>query len=336
MIVRVREPPLRRRRKGAFFWVVVVYKFDHKDLLGIEQLSVSDINVILDTADAFLEISSRDIKKVPTLRGKSIITLFYEPSTRTKASFEMAAKRLSADTLSLSANESSMVKGETLIDTAQNLEAMNPDIIVLRHPSSGAPHLLAKHLNAGVINAGDGMHEHPSQALLDLFTIRKKKGRIKGLRVVIVGDVAHSRVARSDIVALRKMGAQVTVSGPPTMIPPDIESFGVKVVFDPARALKNKDVIIVLRIQLERQQGILFPSLREYSIFFGLNQELLKGAKTDVIIMHPGPINRGVEITGDVADGPLSVILDQVSNGVAIRMALLYLLIGGGRGDNLD
>ena len=336
MIVRVREPPLRRRRKGAFFWVVVVYKFDHKDLLGIEQLSVSDINVILDTADAFLEISSRDIKKVPTLRGKSIITLFYEPSTRTKASFEMAAKRLSADTLSLSANESSMVKGETLIDTAQNLEAMNPDIIVLRHPSSGAPHLLAEHLNTGVINAGDGMHEHPSQALLDLFTIRKKKGRIKGLRVVIVGDIAHSRVARSDIVALRKMGAQVTVSGPPTMIPPDIESFGVKVVFDPARALKNKDVIIVLPIQLERQQGILFPSLREYSIFFGLNQELLKGAKTDVIIMHPGPINRGVEITGDVADGPLSVILDQVSNGVAIRMALLYLLIGGGRGDNLD
>jgi aspartate carbamoyltransferase catalytic subunit len=316
--------------------VVVVYKFNHKDLLGIEQLSVSDINVILDTADAFLEISSRDIKKVPTLRGKSVIALFYEPSTRTKASFEMAAKRLSADTLSLSAQESSMVKGETLIDTAQNLEAMNPDIIVLRHPSSGAPHLLAKHLNAGVINAGDGMHEHPSQALLDLFTIRKKRGRIKGLRVVIIGDIAHSRVARSDIVALRKMGAQVTVSGPPTMIPPDIELFGVKVVFDPAKALKSKDVIIVLRIQLERQEGILFPSLREYSIFFGLNQGLLKGAKTDVIIMHPGPINRGVEITGDVADGPSSVILDQVSNGIAIRMALLYLLIGGGRGDNLD
>jgi aspartate carbamoyltransferase catalytic subunit len=316
--------------------MVVVYKFNHKDLLGTEQLSVSDINLILDTADAFLEISLRDIKKVPTLRGKSIIALFYEPSTRTKVSFEMAAKRLSADTLSLSANESSMVKGETLIDTAQNLEAMNPDIIVLRHPSSGAPHLLAKHLNAGVINAGDGMHEHPSQALLDLFTIRKKRGRIKGLRVVIIGDIAHSRVARSDIVALKKMGAQVTVSGPPTMIPPDIESFGVKVVFDPARAVKNKDVIIVLRIQVERQQEILFPSLREYSIFFGLNQELLKGAKTDVIIMHPGPVNRGVEITEDVADGPFSVILDQVSNGVAIRMALLYLLIGGGRGDNLD
>jgi aspartate carbamoyltransferase catalytic subunit len=313
-----------------------VYNFNHKDLLGIEQLSVSDINVILDIADGFLQISSRDIEMVSTLRGKTIITLFYEPSTRTKASFEMAAKRLSADTLSLSPNESSMVKGETLVDTAQNLQAMNPDIIVLRHPSSGAPHLLARHLNIGVINAGDGMHEHPSQALLDLFTIRKKKGRIKGLRAVIVGDIAHSRVARSDIMALRKMGAQVTVSGPPTMIPSDIESFGAKVVFDLPRALKNKDVVIVLRIQLERQRGMLFPSLREYSMFFGLNQERLKGVKTDVMIMHPGPINRGIEITGDVADGPFSVILDQVSNGVAIRMALLYLLIGGERGGNLD
>ena len=306
-----------------------MYTFNHKDLLGIDQLSVGDINMILDTADAFLEISSRDIKKVPTLRGKSIVNFFYEPSTRTKASFEMAAKRLSADTLSLSANESSMVKGETLIDTAQNLQAMNPDIIVLRHPSSGAPHFLAKHLEAGVINAGDGMHEHPSQALLDLFTIRKKKGRIKGLRVVIIGDIAHSRVAGSDIRALKKMGAEVTVSGPPTMIPTDVESLGTQVVLDPVRALKNKDVIMMLRIQLERQSGILFPSLREYSNFFGLNKELLKGAKKDVIIMHPGPINRGVEITWDVADGPLSVILDQVSNGVAIRMALLYLLIGG-------
>lgn len=306
-----------------------MYTFNHKDLLGIDQLSVGDINMILDTADAFLEISSRDIKKVPTLRGKSIINFFYEPSTITKASFEMAAKRLSADTLSLSANESSMAKGETLIDTAQNLQAMNPDIIVLRHPSSGAPHFLAKHLEAGVINAGDGMHEHPSQALLDLFTIRKKKGRIKGLRVVIIGDIAHSRVAGSDIRALKKMGAEVTVSGPPTMIPTDVASLGTQVVLDPVRALKNKDVIMMLRIQLERQSGILFPSLREYSNFFGLNKELLKGAKKDVIIMHPGPINRGVEITWDVADGPLSVILDQVSNGVAIRMALLYLLIGG-------
>jgi len=291
---------------------------------------VSDINLILDTADSLMEISSRDIKKVPTLRGKSIINFFYEPSTRTKASFEMAAKRLSADTLSLSATDSSMVKGETLIDTARNLQAMNPDIIILRHSSSGAPHLLAQYVNAGVINAGDGTHEHPTQALLDLFTIKKKKGRIKGLQVVIIGDIAHSRVARSDIIGLRKMGAEVTISGPPTMIPVDVESLGVKVILDPVKAVKNKDVIMLLRVQLERQDKVLFPSLREYAIFFGLNTQLIKGAKKDVIIMHPGPINRGVEITGDLADGPFSVILDQVSNGVAIRMALLYLLIGGG------
>ena len=297
---------------------------------------MSDINLILDTADSLMEISSRDIKKVPTLRGKSIVNFFYEPSTRTKASFEMAAKRLSADTLSLSATDSSMVKGETLIDTARNLQAMNPDIIILRHSSSGAPHLLARYVDSGVINAGDGIHEHPTQALLDLFTIKKKKGRIKGLRVVIIGDVAHSRVARSDMIGLRKMGAEVTISGPPTMIPVDVESLGVKVILDPVKAVKNKDVIMLLRIQLERQNKVLFPSLREYAIFFGLNTQLIKGAKKDVIIMHPGPINRGVEITGDLADGPFSVILDQVSNGVAIRMALLYLLIGGGKGDNLD
>lgn len=302
----------------------------------MDQLSVGDINLILDTADSLMEISSRDIKKVPTLRGKSIVNFFYEPSTRTKASFEMAAKRLSADTLSLSATDSSMVKGETLIDTARNLQAMNPDIIVLRHSSSGAPHLLARYVNAGVINAGDGTHEHPTQALLDLFTIRKKKGRIKGLRVVIIGDIAHSRVARSDIIGLRKMGAEVTISGPPTMIPVNAESLGVRVIVDPVKALKNQDVIMLLRIQLERQDKVLFPSLREYSVFFGLNRQLIKRAKKDVIIMHPGPINRGVEITGDLADGPFSVILDQVSNGVAIRMALLYLLIGGGKGDNLD
>ncbi len=302
----------------------------------MDQLSVGDINLILDTADSLMEISSRDIKKVPTLRGKSIVNFFYEPSTRTKASFEMAAKRLSADTLSLSATDSSMVKGETLIDTARNLQAMNPDIIVLRHSSSGAPHLLARYVNAGVINAGDGTHEHPTQALLDLFTIRKKKGRIKGLRVVIIGDIAHSRVARSDIIGLRKMGAEVTISGPPTMIPVNAESLGVKVIVDPVKALKNQDVIMLLRIQLERQDKVLFPSLREYSVFFGLNRQLIKRAKKDVIIMHPGPINRGVEITGDLADSPFSVILDQVSNGVAIRMALLYLLIGGGKGDNLD
>jgi len=307
-----------------------MYKFNHKNLLGMDQLSVSDINLIFDTADSLMEISSRDIKKVPTLRGKSIVNFFYEPSTRTKASFEMAAKRLSADTLSLSAIDSSMVRGETLIDTARNLQAMNPDIIILRHSCSGAPHLLARYVNAGVINAGDGTHEHPTQALLDLFTIKKKKGRIKGLRVVIIGDIAHSRVARSDIIGLRKMGAEVTISGPPTMIPVDVESLGVKVILDPVKAVTNKDVIMLLRIQLERQDKVLFPSLREYAIFFGLNTQLIKGAKKDVIIMHPGPINRGVEITGDLADGPFSVILDQVSNGVAIRMALLYLLIGGG------
>jgi aspartate carbamoyltransferase catalytic subunit len=313
-----------------------MYRFNHKDLLGMDQLSVSDINMILDTADVFKEISTRDIKKVPTLRGKSVVNIFYEPSTRTRASFEMAAKRLSADTLSFSASDSSMVKGETLIDTARNLQAMNPDIIVIRHPSSGAPHLLARHVEAGVINAGDGMHEHPTQALLDLYTIRKKKGKIKGLRIAIIGDIIHSRVARSNIIGLQKMGAEVTISGPPTMIPVNAESLGVKVVLDPSKALRNKDVIMVLRIQLERQSGALFPGIREYSIFFGLNKDILKGAKRDVIVMHPGPINRGVEIAGDVADGPFSVILDQVSNGVAIRMALLYLLIGGGKDDNLD
>ena len=313
-----------------------MYRFQHKDLLGIDQLSVSDINSILDTADVFQEISSRDIKKVPTLRGKSIVNFFYEPSTRTRTSFEMAAKRLSADTLSFSVSDSSIAKGETLIDTARNLQAMNPDLIVIRHPSSGAPHLLAKFMEAGVINAGDGMHEHPTQALLDLYTIKKKKGRIKGLRVVILGDIAHSRVARSNIIGLRKMGAEVTISGPPTMIPVHAESLGVTVVLDPAKAVKGKDVIMMLRIQLERQSGILFPSKREYSLFFGLNEDLLKAAKKEVIITHPGPINRGVEITNEVADGPYSVILDQVANGVAIRMALLYLLIGGGKDDHLD
>jgi aspartate carbamoyltransferase catalytic subunit len=314
---------------------VPVYRFNHKHLLGMDQLSVSDINMILDTADTFMEISSRDIKKVPTLRGKSVISFFHEPSTRTKTSFEMAAKRLSADTINLSAADSSLAKGETLMDTARNLQAMNPDIIILRHSSSGAPHLLARYVEAGVINAGDGEHEHPSQALLDLFTIRKKKGRIKGLRVVIIGDIAHSRVARSDIIGLRKMGAEVTISGPPTMIPVDAESLGVRVVLDSAKALRGKDVVIVLRIQHERHGSILVPTLREYSIVFGLDRELLKGAKRDVIIMHPGPLNRGVEISGDLADGPFSVILDQVRNGVSIRMALLYLLIARGRGDTL-
>jgi len=306
-----------------------VSKFGHKDLFGMGQLSVKDIRLILDTAESLKEISARDIKKVPTLRGKSVVNFFYEPSTRTRTSFEMAAKRLSADTVSLSVSTSSMVKGETLIDTARNIQAMNPDLIVLRHSSSGAPQLLAREVKAGIINAGDGINEHPTQALLDLFTIREKKGKIEGLKVAIIGDISHSRVARSDIIGLTKMGAEVTVSGPPTMIPPGIEDFGVQVVYNPVEAVKGKDVVIMLRIQLERQSKALFPGLREYTVFFGLNREVLRKAKKDVIVMHPGPINRGVEITNDVADGPHSVILDQVTNGVAVRMAVMYLLMGG-------
>jgi len=300
------------------------------------QLSVEDINLILDTADSLKEISERDVKKVPTLRGKSIINFFYEPSTRTRTSFEIAAKRLSADTLSLSASTSSMVKGETLIDTARNLQAMNPDLVVLRHSSSGAPHLLAKVMDAGVINAGDGINEHPTQALLDMYTIREKKGRIKGLEIAIIGDIAHSRVARSNIIGLTKMGARVTVSGPPTMMPMDIDRMGVQVEYDPVKAVEGKDVVMVLRIQLERQSKLLFPTLREYSRFFGLNSAMIQRAKEDVIIMHPGPMSRGVEIDWDVADGRRSVILEQVANGVAVRMALLYLLIGGARSEGVD
>jgi len=308
--------------------------FHHKDLLGMGQLSVSDIELILDTADSLKEISQREIKKVPTLRGKTVVNFFYEPSTRTRTSFEMAAKRLSADTLSLSSTGSSMVKGETLIDTAKNLQAMSPDLIVIRHSSTGAPHLLARQVKAGIINAGDGTNEHPTQALLDLYTIREKKGRISGLKVAIIGDIEHSRVARSDIIGLLKMGADVTISGPPTMVPLRADALGVKVEYNPAEAIKDKDVIIVLRIQLERQSKMLFPSIREYSACFGINKEIMKYAREDVIIMHPGPINRGVELSSDVADGPFSVILDQVANGVAVRMALLYLLMGGTKSED--
>ena len=311
-------------------------EFSHKDLLGMGQLSVEDIELILDTAESLKGISTREIKKVPTLRGKSVVHFFYEPSTRTKTSFEIASKRLSADTVSLSASTSSMVKGETLIDTARNLEAMGPDLIVLRHSSTGAPHLLAREVRASVINAGDGINEHPTQALLDLFTIRERKGRIKGLKVVIIGDIAHSRVARSDILGLTKMGAEVTVAGPPTMMPVEMEALGVKVVPNPRDAVRGKDVIMLLRIQLERQSAKIFPSTREYAKFFGIDRQLVSRARKDVIVMHPGPINRGVEIIPDVADGPYSVILDQVANGVAVRMALLYLLIGGKRSVDLD
>lgn len=324
-------------RQGGFFCPeIIVVEFNHKNLLSMGHLSAKDIELVLDTAESLKEISHRDIKKVPALRGKCVIQFFQEPSTRTRASFEMAARRLSADTVSLSASTSSIVKGETLMDTARNLEAMNPDIIVLRHGSSGAPHLVARVVEAGVINAGDGINEHPTQALLDLYTIRERKGRIRGLKVVIIGDIARSRVARSDIIGLNKMGAEVTVSGPPTMMSPEIESLGVKVVHDPGEAVKNKDVVIVLRIQTERQPSSLFPGIREYSTFFGINGEVMRKAKKNVIVMHPGPINRGVEIASDIADGPNSVILDQVANGVAVRMALLYLLIGGSRGGNVD
>ena len=309
--------------------------FNHKDILGIEQLSVDDINLILQTAESLKEISQRDIKKVPTLRGKTIIHFFHEPSTRTKTSFEIAAKRLSADTVSLSSSGSSMVKGESLIDTAKNIQAMNPDIIVLRHASSGAPHLLSDKIPASIINAGDGTNEHPSQALLDMFTIKEKFGRIEGLKIAIIGDIEHSRVARSNMIGLKKMGADVTISGPPTMMPHNIESFGVNVVNNPSEAILDKDVIMVLRIQLERQSKTLFPSLREYSNHFGINEKAFQKIKEGAIIMHPGPVNRGVELSSQVVDSPYSVILDQVSNGVAVRMALLYLLIGGTRSEDI-
>ncbi|NLA74023.1 MAG: aspartate carbamoyltransferase catalytic subunit [Deltaproteobacteria bacterium] len=299
----------------------------------MNQLSANDINLIFHTAESLKDISSRDIKKVPALRGKTVILFFYEPSTRTKASFEIAAKRLSADTFSMSSSGSSMVKGETLIDTAKNLQAMNPDIIVLRHSSSGAPHLLADKISASIINAGDGSNEHPSQALLDMYTIKEKKGRINGLKVVIVGDISHSRVARSNIIGLKKMGAEVTISGPPTMIPHDISALGVEVINNPAEAIINQDVIMVLRVQLERQNRTLFPSIKEYANYFGISEKTLRKANEDAIIMHPGPVNWGVELSPRLGDSPCSVILDQVSNGVAIRMALLYLLVGGARNE---
>ncbi|MEN6468769.1 MAG: aspartate carbamoyltransferase catalytic subunit [Smithella sp.] len=305
-------------------------KLGKKDILGIQDMTVDEINLILDTAESFLEISTRDIKKVPTLRGKSVINLFYEASTRTRTSFEIAGKRLSADTINISASTSSVVKGETLMDTARTLEAMNPDIIVIRHSAAGAPHLLASLVSQSIINAGDGAHEHPTQALLDMMTIKEKKGKIAGLKVAIVGDILHSRVARSNIYGLSKMGAQVVIAGPATMLPRDIERMGVKAYTKLENAIPDADVIMMLRIQLERQKQNIFPSLREYAQHYCLNRKNIKLAKNDVIVMHPGPINRGVEISPDIADDPAcSVILDQVNKGVAVRMALLYLLTGG-------
>ena len=304
-------------------------KLSRKDILGIKELSVEEITLILDTADSFLEVSTREIKKVPTLRGKSVINLFYEASTRTRTSFEIAAKRLSADTINISASTSSVVKGETLIDTARNIEAMNPDLIVIRHSAAGAPHLLASLLRQSIINAGDGAHEHPTQGLLDMMTIRTRKGRIAGLKVAIIGDITHSRVARSNIHGLTKMGAHVVVAGPATMLPREIDTLGVASTTRIEEAIKDADIIMMLRIQTEREKQNVFPSLREYAQYFSLNRKNIVLAREDCIVMHPGPMNRGVEISPEIADGPHSVILDQVTNGVAVRMALLYLLTGG-------
>jgi aspartate carbamoyltransferase catalytic subunit len=300
-----------------------------KDLLGIADLTSEEIYLVLETADAMREIGQRPIKKVPTLRGKTVVNLFYEPSTRTRTSFEIAEKRLSADTLNVAVAASSVLKGETLADTARNIEAMSPDMIVLRHPSSGACQMLAQLCKSRIINAGDGMHEHPTQALLDAFTIREHKPRFEGLRVAIVGDLLHSRVLRSNALLLTKLGADVWVSGPPTLLPPGIGRLGVHVTTSVDEAVTDADVIMMLRIQQERMQGAFFPSLREYFNVFGMTAARVRRAKSDVIIMHPGPMNRGVEIASDVADGPYSVILEQVANGVAVRMAVLYLLAGG-------
>ena len=299
-----------------------------KDLIGITDLSPEEIELILDTAESFREVSERPIKKVPTLRGKTVINLFFEPATRTRSSFEIAEKRLSADSLNFSSSSSALTKGETLVDTAMNLQAMAPDLIVIRHMHPGVPQMLAERLEAGVINAGDGAHEHPTQALLDAFTIRQHKGHLEGLKIAIVGDIEHSRVVRSNVHLLTKMGAEVTLAGPRTMMPVEIEKLGVRVAYDMTEALRGADVVMMLRVQLERQSRIRFPSIKEYFRLFGLNRDRLRAAKRDVIIMHPGPMNRGVEIASDVADGKYSVILEQVANGVAVRMAVLYLLAG--------
>ncbi len=300
-----------------------------KDLLNIASLDPEEIRLILETADSFKEVSGREIKKVPALRGKTVVNLFFEPSTRTRTSFELAAKRLSADVINFSIATSSVVKGETLLDTARNIEAMQADIIVLRHPAAGAAEALARTVKSSVINAGDGWHEHPTQALLDLFTLREKKLEFKGLQVAIVGDLAHSRVARSNIYALTKLGAEVRVVGPPTMIPAYLDRLGVKVYYHLDEALRGVQVIMMLRLQLERQGRALFPSIREYSRLYGLTAERLQLAESGAVVMHPGPINRGVEIAPDVADSLASVILTQVTNGVAVRMSVLYLLSGG-------
>ena len=299
-----------------------------RGLLGIEDLERADIESILETAERMQEVGRRDVKKVPTLRGRTIVNLFFEPSTRTRTSFEIAGKRLSADVVNFTAASSSLTKAETILDTAKNLDAMDPDAVVVRHAVAGVPKRIADELGAPVINAGDGAHEHPTQALLDLLTVREQKGRIDGLTVTIIGDVAHSRVARSDVYAFRKMGAEVRLAAPPTMLPADVESLGVKGYTSLREAIDGADVVMALRIQFERLAGALFPSVREYSATFGVDRAKLRYAKDDAIVMHPGPVNRGVELSHDLADHRPSVILDQVRNGVAIRMAVLYLLAG--------
>ncbi|HVL66253.1 MAG TPA: aspartate carbamoyltransferase catalytic subunit [Vicinamibacterales bacterium] len=299
-----------------------------RHLLGIAGLDAGEITLILDTAEAMKEIGTRSVKKVPTLRGRTVVNLFFEPSTRTRTSFEIAEKRLSADTLSIATATSSVTKGESLLDTVRTLEAMAPDMIVMRHASSGAPHLLARMCRSAIVNAGDGMHEHPTQALLDAFTIRAHKGRLAGLKVAIVGDLMHSRVFRSNLILLRTMGADVWTCGPATLLPPGLAQFGGRLTTSIDEAVEGADVVMMLRIQQERMHGHFFPSVREYFSLFGLTPERLRRAAGDVIVMHPGPMNRGVEIDSAVADGPGSVILEQVSNGVAVRMAVLYLLAG--------
>jgi aspartate carbamoyltransferase catalytic subunit len=299
-----------------------------RHLLGIAELEPDEISLILDTAVSLAEVGTREIKKVPTLRGRTVVNFFVEPSTRTRSSFELAEKRLSADTVNFSAASSSFIKGETLLDTARNLEAMAPEFIVIRHSQAGAPHFLARHTDCSIINAGDGAHEHPTQALLDAYTILQHKGVLSGLRVAIVGDVLNSRVARSNVFLLSRMGAHVIVCGPPTLMPMGMERLQCEVTHRVEQALEGADVVMALRIQRERMQAGCFPSLREYAMVFGVNRERLQLAAEDAIVMHPGPINRGVEITGDVADGERSVILSQVTNGVAVRMAVLYLLAG--------
>ena len=310
--------------------------FNCKHILGLRDIARGDICKILKTAKAMKEIISRPIKKVPALRGKTVVTLFYENSTRTKLSFDLAAKYLSADTVSLSVSTSSVKKGESLIDTARTVEAMRTDILVMRHPASGAPATLKNYLNCAIVNAGDGMNEHPTQALLDLFTIQEKKGKIEGLRVAIIGDILHSRVARSNIWGLKKLGAEVAIAAPSTLIPPGIEKLGVEVHTKVEEALKGADVVNVLRLQLERQESSLIPSLREYAMMYCINEKRLNHAKDDVLLMHPGPMNRGVEISDDVADSARSAINEQVTNGVAVRMAVLYLLAGGEKVEKID